>query len=522
MTGAESGILLPYQRRWLEDGSRFKIAEKSRRTGLTWAEAAGAVLAAAAAKKAGGCNHSYVGSGKDMAREFIDACADFARAFSRAASEVGESVFVDEGRDDREITVFRIDFASGHHIQALSSRPSNLRGRKGNVTLDEAAFQPDLPEGIKAASSLTMWGGKVRIISTHNGEENAFNSHLVDARAGRNDYSVHRVPLDEACAEGLYRRICEVIGESWSPEAEDAWKRGLRRNAGSPEAAAEEYDCVPMHGGGAYLSRALIEASMHDAPVLRFHASAGFNAMAEPLRAAEMREWIRRELDPLLDALDPRRQHVLGEDFGRTADLTVLAPMEIGERLQRRVPFLAELRNTPFAQQEQVLRHLGDRLPRLRAAKLDARGNGQYLAERAQDFWGRNRVEAVMISQAWYLENMPPFRAALEDSQLSIPRDDDVASDLRALQVVKGIPRVPEVRTGAAGDRHGDAAIALCMAHAASRAEVAEYAYHPVPSPRRRPAAGRYGAGSFPMRPPPDQDLPAVSGRFRRWHKGAL
>ena len=503
---SETEILLPYQRRWLADESKYKIAEKSRRTGLTWAEAAGAVLAAAASKRAGGRNHSYVGSGKDMAREFIDAAAEFARAFGHAASEVGESVFVDEGRDDREITVFRIEFASGHHIQALSSRPSNLRGRKGNVTLDEAAFQPDLLEGVKAASSLTMWGGKVRIISTHNGDDNAFNSLLLDARAGRNDYSVHRVTLDEACAEGLYRRICETVGERWSPEAEDAWKRALRRNAGSAEAAAEEYDCAPSHGGGAYLSRALIESCMHDAPVLRFEGSAGFNAMAERLREADMRDWIQRWLDPLLATLDARRQHVLGEDFGRTADLTVLAPMEIGERLRRRVPFLVELRNVPFRQQEQVLRHLGDGLPRLRAAKLDARGNGQYLAERAQDFWGKNRVEAVMLTQAWYLENMPPFKAGFEDGLLAIPRDDDTASDLRALQVIKGIPKLPEGKTGTGGDRHGDAAIALCMAHAASRAEASEYAYHPVRSPRRAVAgtgrdffrpdhSGDYGRG---------------------------
>ena len=91
MTGVASGddgILLPYQRRWMEDRGKWKIAEKSRRTGLTWAEAADAVLFAAAARTEGGCNHSYVGSGKDMAREFIDAAAGFARAFSLAASEV--------------------------------------------------------------------------------------------------------------------------------------------------------------------------------------------------------------------------------------------------------------------------------------------------------------------------------------------------------------------------------------------------------------------------------------------------
>ena len=514
MTEVPDGVLLPYQRRWIEDPAEWKIAEKGRRTGLTWAEAADAVLAAAAAPGEGGCNHAYVGSGKDMAREFIDAVAMWAKAFGRAASDVAEEVLAD---GDRDITVYRVDFSSGHHVQALSSNPSNLRGRKGNVTIDEAGFQPTLLEVVKAAAALTMWGGRVRVISTHNGDESEFNGLLGDARAGRNDYSVHRVTLDEACAEGLYRRICRMRGIEWSAEAERAWKAGLWRNAGSAEAAAEEYDCVPRRGGGAYLPLALIESCMADAPVLRFEGTAEFNALPERFRAVEMREWIERELDPLLAALDKRRQHCLGEDFGRTADLTVLAPLETGATLKRRCPFIVELRNVPFKQQEQVLFALCDRLPRFRAAKLDARGNGQYLAEQAVDRYG-SRVEAVMASQAWYLEHMPPFKAAFEDGGIQIPRDSEVASDLRALQVVKGIPRLPEGRTGARGDRHGDAAIALCMAHAASRCEAVEYAYRPAPSPRRQPAARR---GDF-MRPPPDQDLPRLSSRGRKWRHGAL
>ena len=512
-------VLLPYQRRWVEDRSEWKIAEKGRRTGLTWAEAADAALAAGTASGAGGCNHSYVGSGKDMAREFIDAVAMWARAFDRAASAVREEVLED---GDRDITVFRIDFASGHHVQALSSNPSNLRGRKGNVTIDEAAFQAALLEVVKAAAALTMWGGKVRVISTHDGDENDFNGLLADARAGRSDWSVHRITLDDACAEGLYRRICEMRGIGWSLEAEEAWTARLRRNAGSAEAAAEEYDCVPRRGGGAYLPLALIESRMIKAPVLRFEGSARFNALPERFRESETREWLERELDPLLQRLDPKRRHCLGEDFGRTADLTVLAPMEIGATMHRRCPFLVELHDVPFHQQRQILYYVCDRLPRFGAAKLDARGNGQYLAEVAVQRYGE-RVEAVMATSAWYLEHMPPLKAAFEDGSISIPRDDDTASDLRALQVVKGIPRLPEgraARTGAAGDRHGDAAIALCMAYAASRCDVREYAYRPVASSRRAASAGRRGGFMFPDH---SGDVRAPSrGGYGRWNRGAL
>lgn len=473
-------VLLPYQKAWIEDTSDLKIAEKSRRTGLTWGEAADAVLTASAAKSAGGTNHFYVGSNKDMAIEFIEACAMWARAFDRAASTVQEEVISDE---DKDILTFNIRFSSGFKIQALSSRPSNLRGRQGNVTIDEAAHHEHLAEVLKAALALTMWGAKVRLISTHNGVENLFNELIEDSRAGRKRYSVHRLTLDDACDQGLYKRICQVSGKPWSQDAEDEWKENLVKDTATREDALEEYYCVPKSGGGAYISRALIEARMIDAPVVRFEGSAEFNAWPEHLRNADMRDWCERELLPLLQALDPDDRHCFGEDFARSGDLTCIAPMAITQQLQRRVPFLVELRNVPFKQQEQVLFYVVDRLPGLQYGALDARGNGQYLAEQAVDEYGADRIEAVMLSQSWYLETMPKFKAAFEDEGIEIPRDRDVLDDLRALQVIKGIPKLPDTKTGEDKKRHGDSAIALAMAYYASFHQAAlEYGYEAIRS----------------------------------------
>lgn len=465
VTEAVRGVLLGYQVEWVADESQLKIAEKSRRTGLTWAEAADAVLTASAAKSAGGTNHYYVGSNKEMAIEFIDACAMWARAFDRAASEVEEEVFVDE---DKDILTFTIRFASGFKIQALSSRPSNLRGRQGNVTIDEAAFHEHLAEVLKAALALTMWGAKVRLISTHNGVENLFNEIIQDSRAGKKRYSVHRITLDDACNHGLYRRICQVRGVEWSQDAEEQWKANLLRDTATQEDALEEYYCVPKSGGGAYLSRALIEARMVEAPVLRFEGSTEFNAWPEHLREAEVRDWCERELRPLLERLDPAQLHAFGEDFGRSGDLTVIAPVALTQDLRRRIPFLVELRNVPFRQQEQILNYIVDRLPRLIGGALDARGNGQYLAEQAGYRYGAGRIQAVMLSQSWYLEHMPKFKAAFEDDLIELPRDLDVLDDLRAIQVIKGIPKLPDAKTGDYKNRHGDAAIAIALAYYAS------------------------------------------------------
>jgi phage FluMu gp28-like protein len=478
MTAALSeSVLLPYQKRWVADEAQLKIAEKSRRTGLTWAEASDAVLSASAAKSAGGTNHFYVGSNKEMALEFIDACAMWAKMFNRAAGEIEEEIFEDE---DKDILTYTIRFLSGFKIQALSSRPSNMRGRQGNVTIDEAAFHEQLAEVLKAALALTMWGAKVRLISTHNGVENLFNEIIQDSRSGKKRYSVHRITLDDACIDGLYKRICQVRGVAWSQADEDGWKENLLRDTATREDALEEYYCVPKSGGGAYLSRALIESRMVEAPVLRYEGSEEFNGWPEHLREAEMRDWCEANIKPHLVKLDPKESHVFGEDFGRVGDLTVIAPMAIGQDLRRRVPFLVELRNVPFKQQEQVLNTIADRLPRLQAGALDARGNGQYLAEQTAYRYGSGRIECVMLSQSWYLENMPKLKASFEDDLLTLPRDREVLDDLRALQVVKGIPRLPEGKTGDNKNRHGDAAIAIAMAYYASLMDAVEYAYHPV------------------------------------------
>lgn len=466
----EQNILLPYQKRWVADDSPLKIAEKSRRTGLTWAEAADAVLTASAQKSAGGTNHFYVGSNKEMAIEFIDACAMWAKAFNKAGSEIEEEIIKDE---DKDILTFNIRFKSGFKIQALSSRPTNLRGRQGNVTIDEAAFHEKLAEVLKAALALTMWGAKVRLISTHNGYENLFNEIIQDSRAGKKRYSVHRITLDDACRDGLYKRICQIRGIEWSQQAEDEWKENLLKDTATQEDALEEYSCVPKQGGGAYLSRALLESCMHEAPVLNYSGTAEFNAWPEHLREAEIRDWCEQNVLPHLKALNPNEEHAFGEDFGRSGDLTVIAPMAIAKNLQRRVPFLVELHNVPFKQQEQVLNYIADRLPKLIAGALDARGNGQYLAEQTQYRYGSNRIECVMLSQSWYLENMPKFKAGLEDQTINIPQDADVLSDFRAIQVIKGIPKIPDVKTGNNKDRHGDAAIAVVLAHYASYSDAA-------------------------------------------------
>ncbi len=472
MSAAIPPVLLPYQQRWIADKRPLKIAEKSRRTGLTWAEAADDVLYAASARDAGGQNVYYIAYNQDMTIEYIQACAMWARAFDYAASEIEEGIWDDEADRDRAIKTYTIRFPSGFRIVALSSRPTNLRGKQGVVVIDEAAFHEQLDELLKAALALLIWGGAVRIISTHNGAENPFNELINDARAGRlgAEASVHRIEFRPAVAEGLYRRVCARTGRAWSLEAEAAWIESIyqiyRANA------AEELDVIPSSGEGAFLSSVLIESRMVPAPVLRWSCTNDFATLPDWQRYKDCQDWIDAYLHPQIVLLNPLLQHYYGMDFGRKIDLSVIAPIALEANLVRRVPFMIELRNIPFKQQQQILYYLVDRLPNFARGAHDARGNGQQLAEEAWQRYGAQRIEPVMLTEEWYRNQMPPLKAAFEDAMLLLPRDADVRDDLRALRLVRGVARIPENYQGKGSDgkpRHADAAIALALSYYASQ-----------------------------------------------------
>ncbi|MDK4526191.1 terminase family protein [Kingella kingae] len=462
-------VLLPYQQRWIADTNPVKVCEKSRRIGLSWAEAADSALLAA---QTNGMNVWHIGYNKDMALEFINDCGNWAKFYGLAAGEIEqtEEVFV-EGDDKQAILAFIIRFASGFRITALSSRPNNLRGKQGRVILDEAAFHDDLPELLKAAMALLMWGGQVHIISTHDGVDNPFNELINDCRAGKKPYSMHRITFDDALQDGLYQRICLRLGKEWTEQAEREWVAEIRASYGDD--ASEELDCIPKNGGGKWLNRTLIESRMSPfTPVLRYDQTDNFQLLPEHQRAAEVQDWLSGSLHPYLQQLDNTRHSFVGVDFARNGDRTAIVPLIQQPDLMLKTPFILELGNMPFKQQEQICAYLLVGLPNLLGAALDARGNGQYLAEAMQDQFGGECVQAVMLSENWYRSHTAPFKAALEDGTLDgLPRDEDILADLRAFELIKGIPRIPDTRTrGADGNkRHGDTAIALLLAHYASR-----------------------------------------------------
>lgn len=486
------------------------VVEKSRRTGATWGAAADAVLRSASPRSNGGMDTLYMGTSHDMAKEFIDAAANWAQIFEHVCGEIGETIFDDGTKDG--VKALKIDFASGFSIVALSSKPRSLRGRQGFAILDEAAFVDNLSELIKAAMAFLIWGGKVLIISTHNGVDNPFNGLITDIRAGRLRYGIVRFDLDDALKDGLFERICLVNAHKhgeWTAEKEADWREDLIGKYG--DGADEELYCIPAQGSGAWLTTALIEARMVKPPagqerVLRLSLPPEFVFRPEPFRNAEIRAWIGDVLMPVMEqTIDPALMSAFGHDVARHRDASVMVPIQIGRTLRRIVPFVVELHRVPFVHQEQIRDAMLKRLPRLIGGCTDATGLGAQMAESAMLRFGTSFVE-VKLSTEWYRTEMPPLKDAFEQDNIVLPADADHVGDLRLVKIIRGVAQIPNLRTtSATGEkRHGDFAVGLALAYAATRMTTESYGYESA----RTSHAEQMGSGLFPVTEAFDEMMP--------------
>jgi len=516
------GILMLHQKEWLEDTSDLKLAEKGRRTGITYAEALDDTIIASTSRSAGGDNVFYIGDTKDKGLEFIRYVAHFARVVAKElAAAYEEFLFEDqqEGGDPsktNKIAAYRVRFASGYQIVALSSRPANIRGLQGIVVVDEAAFHKDVGLVLEAVNALLIWGGKIRVISTHNGEDNAFNQLIKDTRKGLYSYKIHHIPFSKAVDNGLYRRVCLMRGWDYSAQEEAEWLNKILKSYGPrTEARDEELGAIPRKSSGAYLPRSLVEAAQVDGiPIVSWVK--GESWYLDDKRLVEAKQWFADHVKPLLDQLDPSRRHALGQDFARDGDLSVInVAEEKAVRSTWQTAFQLEMRRIPFDVQQYVLfQILGYEVHgrQLRwTAALDARGNGQAHAEAAQQRFGEDRVLCIKATSTWYAEWFPKYRSALEDLSFLLPPGEDVIADHRLAVLVRGNPTVSDAHVqGADGElRHGDGMVAGLMCFHATAGAPAHYAYQPARPPAPATRGGLDDDGE-------DDEFGTGHGRFAR------
>ena len=389
--------LLPYQSKCLQDTSSVIVIEKSRRIGVSWSEALGAVRHVAPKENA--ANVYYQSYAKDMTQGFISDCVDWAKYYQRVGNAINEEVF-EEG--DRKFYTYSIEAVNGKEISAMTSSPRGFRSKgrpRDRAIIDEAAFVDDLSAVLKAVRAFKIWKGQLRIISTHNGENNEF-ALLCDAiREGTTPGSIYRITFRDALDQGLYKRICQIFGEEWTPEKEAEWEAEVRAEYG--EDAAEELDCIAASGAGHWLSWPLIHRAEH--------ADAGNPELYQ------------------------QGSTYIGVDVARRRDLWVAWVLEqLGDVFWTRE--IVELRNETFATQDAVLDELVARYRPVRI-KMDQTGMGEKPVEDAKRRYGDLRTEGVLMTNPARLDVATAFRELFEDSRIRIPEKHvKLRADLRSVR----------------------------------------------------------------------------------------
>jgi phage FluMu gp28-like protein len=397
-------VLLPYQQRWIEDGSRLKLLEKSRQIGMTWATAYAVVRRQAAPEV---WLDAWVASRDEMqAKLFLDDCRKFARMLDRAARMKGAEVLAENSR----VATHALAFANGTQLHSLSSNPDAQAGKRGPRVLDEFALHADPQKLYAIAYPGITWGGQLEILSTHRGAQNYFNQLVTEARHGGNpkNFSLHRVTLEDALEQGLLGKLKKRLPSDDSRQQMDnaAYYDFIRAACPDEETFAQEYMCVPADESTAFLPW-------------------------EMIAACEYSEGEYTSLD-IAREKNPRRELFLGVDIGRVHDLTVCWLLErVGGVLFTRE--VLTLENQPFARQEELLwERLA--LPGLRRAGLDATGLGRQLAERAAEKFGVRRVEPVTFTAPVKEDLAYGLRHLFEKRALRIPAEKKIRADLRAIK----------------------------------------------------------------------------------------
>jgi phage FluMu gp28-like protein len=423
---------IAYQQRWMNDDSPRKIAEKSRRTGFSYAEAFDAVSRRFRATNPRNADFWMSSADESSAAEFIEYCRFFALdLFGKVADYFADQV--EDPDTKKAATSFVIRCPNGKRITAMTSNPRRFRSKGGDVFLDEFAFHDQPREMYTAAEPCTRWGGQMHIVSTHNGEDSEYNKlidrsrkvllglgydpkypprdlpyevGLAKARELKRTpyFSLHRVSIVDAVNEGLVERINATRGTTWT---HDEFLQDCKDAALDEEAYDQEYGCIPGRSANVLLAYALIEACEHDdcaQPGDGLKGYTGGNAF-------------------------------VGIDVGRTHDKTVVWVDEMVGDVGwcRQIETMEKL---PLPEQQQRISAIVRQLRHWRA-NVDMTGIGLGLFEWLRKEFGESRIEGVQFTAPAKHAMAVAIKQGFEDRAERIPANNgELRDDLHSVRKI--------------------------------------------------------------------------------------
>jgi len=431
MSDPQTAYFLPYQIAWLQDTSRRKIWEKSRRVGATYVQSYEDVRDCI---KNPGLPVWFSSADESAAKEYILYCSQWARIFK----EAGQILAIDDEIVDEKngVKALVVKLANGSRIHGLSSNPTAFRSKGGKIVLDEFDWHTDQKGMYAAARPCVTWGYDLRVLSTYQSGSQLYAQFVKEAKAAMKKgesptFSLHTTDIFQAVEDGLLDRI---MGRCTTAKEREDWIEEERRACGDNAIWEQEYCCIPASEGDAFLPWDLI-------------------------RPVETDEAGQPHLTGTGDCY-------MGMDIGRHNDLTVMWVVEqMGDIFWTRE--VSRMKGASFAAQDDEM----DRLIahyNIRRTCMDETGMGAKPVEDAQRRHGPYRVEGVTFTSASKQELAFGLRRKFEDRQVRIPMDQNIRRAHHAVKkstTIAGNIRFDAERTA---DGHADEFWAHALAlHAA-------------------------------------------------------
>jgi phage FluMu gp28-like protein len=390
--------LARFQRAWIEDNSKYKIAVKSRRVGFTFA----ATLDIAIDVIKGPTRWLIISRTEDTAKEALREVGRHLQVMKRAR----EAKIVDSPTDwmleGVKINKFTITLNNGSEIMAMTSHPDATRGFGGHILLDEHAFHRDSKEVWKGAVGSTSRGHRLHVISTPNYQLGNFfdlaqNAGLTAGTAP--PVNPHKHGIWSAHWVDLFMAVPQLaeIGQAINSDE-------LRALANDDEIFQQEFCCQFLSAAEMWLSLEMIAAAR------------------SPLATAD---W------------DPHRPYetdlFIGADIGRRRDRTAIW---IDQRVGNKVSIcrgVLLLDRMPFEDQHNIfcdlLKH-----PKVRRVSIDETGIGMALVERLRLKFG-GKVEGITFTNATKESMSILVRQRFEQCLDLIPQNHrEIERDLAAIK----------------------------------------------------------------------------------------
>lgn len=423
--------LLPYQKQWIEDDSRFKIGMWSRQIGKTFCTTLELVLDCLKAESQGRRSRwVYLSRGERQAAEAMN---EGVKRHLKAL-EIGFQAY--ELDYEGQYKALEVTMPGGSKITALPANPDTARGFSAGCVLDEFAFHQDSRAIWQALFPVISAGHKLRVISTPNGKQGKFYELITSTDP---TWNRHICDIYQAVGQGLPRDV-----------------EKLRQAINDEDAFRQEFLLEFLDEASAWLPYDLINTVEHT------EAGNPEGYQGNPV--------------------------YLGLDLAMRRDLWVATVLElVGDVLWCRE--IVARRRPSYAERESIIAGLFERYTVARLC-VDQTGLGEDITQRYQRLYGEFRVEGILFTAPNKLALANGIKEAFEDRKIRIPIDPQLREDLHKIK--KLVTATGAVRFDADSDSqgHADRFWSLALAIQAASSPAVPIEYHPLES--RLPDLGAF------------------------------